>query len=181
MQKRALVIVAGLAMSLLSIGSLQAKEIDDDTKAKKGVVRCGGNNNLRQGGTEIQFSSYTFRNFNAAASITIERLTFFDATGAVLFDSNASGFPAFANGVLGPADQVLDANQTAQLDTPDLLPFLPETLRPIQLEIVWSASEKVLLLHASQTRIGRQRDAVTGAQLQERSRDSGRCDTISAK
>jgi hypothetical protein len=51
-------------------------------------------------------------------------------------------FPPFSNGVLGPADNVLEPNQTAQVDSTDVLPFLPENQRPIQLEIVWSGQEE---------------------------------------
>jgi hypothetical protein len=180
MGKKAQVVFAGLVASLISAGSLHAGESDHDTKARQGTVRCGGNNFLRQGGTEVHFTSYNLRNYGSAP-ITIERMTFFDATGAVLFDTNTSGFPVFSNGVLGPADQVLEPNQTAGLDSADLLPFLPQTQRPIQLEITWSAPERVLILDVALVRIARQRDPVTGQQLQERSRHLRDCRTIGLK
>ena len=178
MGDKAPVILAGLFLSLGLAGNSHAANVDDDTKARQGVVRCGGSNFLRQGGTEIHFTSYSLRNLSSTTPITIERLTFFDATGSVLFDSGTSGFPPFGNGILGPFDTVLDPNQTAQLDTIGLLPFLPDTQRPIQLEITWSAPERVLTLEVSGTRIARQRDLATGLELAERSRGSVGCRTI---
>lgn len=180
MEKKAALILAGLALSLVSFGGAQAADIDGDLKARAGTLRCGGSNHLRQGGTELHFTSYNLRNFSTTTPITVERLTFFDANGMVLFDSNVSGFPTFSNGVLGPADNVLDPNQTAQVESTDVLPFLPENQRPVQLEVVWSAPARVLLLDVVGVRLVRQRDPVTGAQLQERSRDAGSCRTISA-
>jgi hypothetical protein len=179
MERKTALILSGLALSLASFGEPQAADIDGDLKARGGTVRCGGSNHLRQSGTELHFSSYNLRNFGAAP-VTVERLTFFDANGMVLFDSNASGFPPFSNGVLGPADNVLEPNQTAQVDSIDVLPFLPENQRPIQLEIVWSAPARVLMLDVVGVRLVRQRDPVTGAQGQERSRDAGSCRTIHA-
>ncbi len=178
MGNKALTTLAGLVLSLSSSSALHAADIDDDTKARQGVVRCGGNNFLRLGGTEIQFTSYSVRNLSSTTPITVARLTFFDATGSVLFDSGTSGFPPFVNGILGPSDTVLDPNQTAQLDTVGLLPFLPDTQRPIQLEITWSAPERVLTLQVSGARIARQRDPATGALLAERSRGPSECRTI---
>jgi hypothetical protein len=171
-------ILAGLFLSLGLAGTSRAADIDDDTKARQGVVRCGGNNFLRLNGTEIQFTAYVFRNMSSTTPITVERLTFFDAAGSVLFDSDTSGFPTFDDAILGPSDNVLEPNQTAQLNSFDVLPFLPQNLRPIQLEIVWSAPERVLTLEAIGVRISRQRDPVTGAQLAERGRDGNRCRTV---
>jgi len=178
MNNKACIVFAGLFLSLASAGPLSARDIDDDTKARQGTVRCGGSNFLRLNGTEVQFTSYNFRNMSSTTPITIERLRFFDATGSALFDSNASGFPLFDNGILGPSDNVLDPNQTAQLDTLGLLPFLPDTQRPIQLEINWSAPERVLTLDVALVRVGRQRDPVTGQQGPERSRHVRECRTI---
>lgn len=171
-------ILAGLLLSLGLAGTSHATNIDDDAKARQGVVRCGGNNFLRLNGTEIQFTAYNLRNMSSTTPITIERLTFFDATGSVLFDSGTSGFPTFENAILGPSDNVLEPNQTAQLNSDDVVPFLPENRRPIQLEIAWSAPERVLTLEVIGVRISRQRDPATGAQLVERGRDGNSCRTI---
>jgi hypothetical protein len=160
-------------------GASHAANIDEDVKARQGVVRCAGSNFQRLGGAEVHFSSYALRNLSSTTPITIERLTFFDATGSVLFDSGVSGIPAFANGVLGAGDAVLDPNQTAQLDTVGLLPTLATSQRPIQLEVAWSAPERVLTLQASEARIVRERDVATGTQLTERSRSTSSCRTIS--
>jgi hypothetical protein len=178
MGDKAPAILAGLLLLLGLAGTSHAAAIDDDVKARQGVVRCGGNNFLRQGGAEIHFTAYNFRNVSSTTPITIDRLTFFDANGAVLFDTATSGFPTFENSVLGPADNVLGPNQTAQLNSDDVVPFLPENQRPIQLEIVWSAPERVLTLEASGNRVSRQRDPATGAQLAERGRDGNSCRTI---
>ena len=180
MQKQTGLVLAGLALSLASAIPLQAAQIDGDERARSGTVRCGGSHHLRQNGAELHFTSYNFRNFNADTPITIERLTFFDATGAVLFDSNVSGFPTFDNSVLGPSDNVLDPNQTAQLDTTDVLRdnFLLQERRPIQVEIVWSAPARVLTLGASATRLVRERNPANGNQGAERSRDANACRTI---
>src|SRR5262245_26217712 len=181
MSKRPFIVSLGLLLSLISAGALYAEDGDNDFKARRGTVRCGGSNFLRLSGTEVQFATYLFRNFSSTTPITVERLLFFDATGSVLFDSNSSGFPPFTNGVLGPVDQELDPNQSAQLDTVPLLPFLPETQRPIQLEISWSAPERVLPLDVTTIRLVRQRDPVTFLQGPERSRDHTDCKTISLR
>lgn len=179
MSNRPHLFLAVVVMSLGVAGTSHAANIDEDTKARQGVVRCGGNNLLRLSGAEVHFSSYTLRNLNSTTPITVERLTFFDATGNVLFDSGVSGIPAFANGVLGAGDAVLDPNQAAQLDTVNLLPFLAMSQRPIQLEVTWSAPERVFTLQVSEVRIVRERDVSTGAQLAERSRSVSGCRTIS--
>jgi len=181
MRRGACIVVAGFALCMLWIGLTRAAEIDGEAKARKGTVRCAGSNSLRLAGTEIQYASYNLRNLNSATPITIERMTVFAATGQVLFDSDASGLPQFPNGVLGPSDNVLDANQTANIDTTNFLPFLPDNLRPIQVEFVWSAAERALLLDVSFIRVSRQRDPQTGQELQERSRSNGACRTISVE
>jgi hypothetical protein len=179
MNSKARFILAGLTLSLAAIGTPQAAEVDGDLKARSGIVRCGGSNHLRLSGTEVQPTFYDMRNFNSTIPITVERLTFYDANGMVLFDSNSSGFPPFGNGVLGPADNVLDPNQTAELDSTQVLPFLPQNQRPVQLEITWSAPQRALTLDVAVVRVARQRDAATGAVGEERSRNAGGCRTIS--
>jgi hypothetical protein len=180
-QGKARIIFGVLTLCLLWSSLPRAAELDGDAKARKGTVRCAGSNSVRLAGTEIQFASYNLRNYNSAIPITIERLTVYAATGQVLFDSDSSGLPQFPNGALGPADNVLDPNQTANIDTTDFLPFLADNLRPIQVEFIWSAPERALLLDASFIRVARQRDPATGQQLQERSRSNGTCRTISVE
>ena len=115
-------------------GAALADRGKGETTARQGVVKCGGNNFLRLGGTEIQFASYTLRNFDATQPIVVDRMRFFDANGNVLFDTAGGALPLAENGVLGPANSTLNPNQTAQFNTNDILPFLAQTDRPIQLE-----------------------------------------------
>ena len=106
----------------------------------------------------------------------------FEADGSVLFDSNLSGLPATTNDILGPADNLLQPNQTAQFDSGNIVPsFLAQTDRPIQLEIQWSAPDKVLILDVSLVRLGRQRDPSTGSIGVERTRFLRECTSISLR
>src|SRR6266550_3888101 len=141
-------------------GAALADRGEGETTARQGTVRCGGNNFLRLGGTEIQFASYILRNFDATQPIVVDRMRFFDANG---------------NGVLGPANNTLNPNQTAQFNTNDILPFLAQTDRPIQLEIEWSAPRRALGLDVITIRVARQRDPATGAILAERGRHATEC------
>lgn len=143
-------------------------------------MRCGGTHSIGHGGTEIQWTNYVFRNFNSTTPITIRRLVFFDAQGGVLFDSNVNGFPGFDNGVLGPSDNVLNANQTASLHTLGMDP-LSSTQRPIQLEIEWAAPEKALTLDVAVVRSSNRRDPETRQLFEERARHLRDCRTISYK
>ena len=159
-------------------GAALADREEGETTARRGVVRCGGNNFLRLGGAEIQFASYNLRNFDATQPIVVDRMRFFDANGNVLFDTAGGALPPAENGVLGPANNTLNPNQTAQFNSNDILPFLAQTDRPIQLEIEWSAPRRALGLDVITVRIARQRDPATGAILAERSRDANGCRSI---
>src|SRR5438046_10463426 len=108
-------------------GAALAERGEGETTARQGVVRCGGNNFLRLGGTEIQFASYTLRNFDATQPIAVERMRFFDANGNVLLDTAGGALPRAENGVLGPANSTLNPNQPAEFNTNDILPFLAQT------------------------------------------------------
>lgn len=169
------------AVSLAVAGTSYARQDDGEQTAREGVVACGGTNFLRRGDTEIHFTNYNLRNLNATTPIRIERVVVYLATGAVLFDSDVHGFPAFESNRLGPDDQLLDPRQTAQLGTDVLLPFLAEDQRPLQVEFTWSAPERVLTLGVSATRVVRGRNAATGQQLDERSRDAAGCRNVSLR
>jgi hypothetical protein len=148
---------------------------------RQGVVRCGGNNLLRLNGTEVHFISYTLRNFDSTNSIGIDRLRIFDANGNVLFDTanNPGGsLPPAENGVLGPTNNMLAPNQTAQFDSNNLIEFLAQPDRPIQFEVQWSASRPALSLDVVANRIVRGRNATTGNMLEERARSALGCRTI---
>lgn len=146
--------------------------------ARQGVVRCGGSNFLRLGGTEIHTAAYILRNFDSANPIVIDRLRFFDATGAVLFDSAVGGLPQSENGILGPGNNTLGPDQTGQFNTDGIVPFLPQANRPIQMEIEWSAARPALSLDVITVRLIRQRDPATGAVQAERSRSAIECRSI---
>ena len=172
-----------LLMAIFSLvaGAAQADRSEGEKTARQGVVRCGGNNFLRLGGTEIQFASYTLRNFDSIQPIAVDRMRFFDANGNVLFDTAGGALPPAENGVLGPTNNTLNPNQTAQFNTNDILPFLAQTDRPIQLEIEWSAHRAALSLDVITVRISRQRDPATGAILAERGRHATECRSILLK
>ncbi|MFN7085520.1 MAG: hypothetical protein ACK4N4_02695 [Burkholderiales bacterium] len=181
MYKRKSVLAAMVGLCFTAgIGAAVAGEAEQDKKARQGTVRCGGTHSTAHGGTEIQWTNYVFRNLNSTTPITIKRLVMFDALGNVLVDSNLNGFPPFDNGVLGPADNILDANQTASLTTLGMAP-LPPTQRPIQLEIEWTAPEKALTLDVSVVRPSNRRDPATGQIFEERARHLRDCRTISFK
>ena len=169
-------------LSLLLSGTVMAGPSDGEAVARQGVVRCGGNHFLRLSGTEAHTTFYVLRNYNSTRSITIDRMIAFEADGSVLFDSDVSGLPATTNDILGPADNLLQPNQTAQFDSGNIVPsFLAQTDRPIQLEIQWSATGKVLILDVSLVRLGRQRDPSTGSIGVERSRFLRECTSISLR
>lgn len=180
MKKACCVLLASL-VSLTFAGAVQADRGEGATAARHGLIRCGGSNFLRLSGTEVHFTSYVFRNFDSAIPITIDRMRFFDASGVVLFDTGGGPLPLSDNGVLGPADNTLEPNQTVQFGSENILPFLAQTDRPIQLELEWSAARPALSLDAITVRISRQRDPSTGAFLVERGRHAIECRTISLR
>ena len=98
-----------------------------------------------------------------------------------IFNSASSTLPLSETGNIGPANNVLGANQSTQFISFDFLPFLAQTQRPIQLELAWSSRKAAIMLDAVTSRISRQRDPGTGAVLQERARHALECRTISAR
>jgi hypothetical protein len=150
------------------------------TKEKKGgVLRCGGTSSLRLGGTEAQFTAWDLRNLSSTTPITIERVTFFAATGTVLFDSTVSGLPPFNAGVpVGAAynNNILGPNQTTGLTSFDVVGFvLDPTLLPLQVEFVWSATAQVPPLDVRTIRLSRERNPSTGALGADRARGDFNC------
>lgn len=159
----------------------QANSSEGPATARQGVVRCGVNNFLCLNGTEMHFTSYVSRNVDSTTPIVINRMRFFDATGAVLLDSAYGPLPPAENGVLGPTNNTLNPNQSAQYDSFDLLDFLTQVNRPGQFEIEWSAAKAALTLDVVSVRISRARNPTTGAILEERGRHAVECRTIVAK
>jgi len=173
-------IFAGLLLSAVTFGATYTGDaLAQSNRAQSGVIRCGGNFFLRVNGTEQHESFYILRNFNSSIPITIDRLTFFDSHGNVLFDSKVAGFPQFDSGNLGPANNVLNGNNTDQIGTSSLFAPLDAQHRPIQAEIAWSAASRAIPLHASQSRNVRTRVAATGQILDERARTTNACTSIS--
>jgi hypothetical protein len=147
--------------------------------AAQGFARCGGNNFI--GGpsnTEMQITRLTLRNFDAMQPITVTRLVIYNAQGVTLWDSMVSGLPAFGNGILGPANNVLGPHQSSTLFSETFLPFLAQNDRPLQTMVTWSSLSPALPLGVNSQVVVRERDPVTGASLEERSRAGGDCEQI---
>ena len=171
------------AMLVLGVTeAAQASRSEGAATGRNGVVRCGGNNFLRLGGTEIQTASYILRNFDSTTPIVVERIRIWNANGVSLFDSVVSGgLPTFENGVLGATNNVLQPNQTAQLNTEDVVTFQAQNDRPLQMEVQWSAAKAALSLDAITVRISRARNATTGQVGEERGRHAIDCRSIFLK
>ena len=179
--RHAIAAMLATCLSLAAAGALagtRTENLRHDWWVQHGTIKCGGNAFVRLGGTELHFVNYVFRNLSSKWPITVDRLVFYDATGALLYDSKISGFPHFANGVLGPGDQTLRPNQTGQLDVLGLIPFLQPWQRPMQLEVKWSARDRVPPLSVDLIRLVQQLDPVTQAQGAEKTRDSQDCDEL---
>ena len=85
--------------------------------ATSGVIVCGGNQLIRNGGTEFHQTNYIFRNYDESIAINIERIRVYNASGLLLHDYPGSALPGFTNGVLGPMDNSLESFQSAQLSS----------------------------------------------------------------
>ena len=153
-----------------------AHDGDDAEMSRAGAVSCNATNFTRQGGSEIHLTNLNVRNVSVATPIRIDRIVVYDATATVLFDSNDDGFPQFETAFPTTADRLLGPKQTGQLGTDSFLPFVNDNLRrPFQMEVSWSAGERVHKPHFSTSRVVRQRNPAEGAQLDERSRDGSEC------
>ena len=76
------VLLSSLAIFSVALSDTTLADRDeDDVKVRSGVVRCGGNNFLRLNDTEVQFTAYNIRNFDATTAITITRMRAFDVSG----------------------------------------------------------------------------------------------------
>lgn len=177
MRDKASVLFAGIALALGTAGVSFAVSAADGERTKGGVLRCGGTSSLRLGGTEAQFAAWDLRNLSSTTPITVERVTFFAATGAVLFDSRVSGLPPFNAGVpLGPANNILGPNQTTGLTSFDVVGFITDaTLLPLQVEFVWSSTARVPPLDVRTIRLSRERNPSTGALGEDRARGDFNC------
>ena len=177
MSQKASVFFAGAALAVGMAGVSFAVSADDGEKKLGGVLRCGGTSSLRLSGTEAQFAAWDLRNLSSTTPITVERVTFFAATGVVLFDSKLSGLPPFNAGVpLGPANNILGPNQTTGLTSFDVVGFITDpTLLPLQVEFVWSATARVPPLDVRTIRLSRERNPTSGALGADRARGDFNC------
>lgn len=181
--RHVLAAVLGLGLALGSIGAMAHRAgHGHDASVDHGTIRCGGNYFARLVGTpeqELHFVNYVFRNRSSKGSISVDRLVFFDATGTMIYDSRTSGFPAFANQALGPADRVLRPNQTGQLDVSTFFSrFLDTWQRPMQLEVSWSSRDGAMPLSIDLVRLVQRVNPATGARGSELTRDSQDCDSF---
>jgi hypothetical protein len=177
----------GLLFTLGPVTNVFAGHADGTTRAIKGTVACGGNQVIRNGGQEFQGAIYVLRNYDPRIPISIDRIRFYDSSGNITHDflGGGGGLPTFINGILGPLDNTLEPNQTAQLRSWDVLGLtgLPINKRPIQVIIDWSANGRPLLLETGLVRIARKLE-ITPAGLKlgaERSRHLYECRTIRKK
>ena len=159
-----------LVGSLLAIG-VQPAFAQELERGKDGTLACVGNHDVRRGGSEITFTSYTFRNFNPDNAITIDSITIFAADGTVLRNMALGSFPAGFNNVVGP-------NQTANLTTRDVFGdsnISPPAPTPLQTIVKWTATSRGSDLYANAARQDRERNPVNGANLAQRARGLIRC------
>jgi hypothetical protein len=130
--KKTNAMLATLALSsamLLPIASSQASILEANTM-KRGVTFCGGNHNIRAGGTEKSFTIYTFRNYSPKP-MTITSLRIYDANGTVIVNyPDTSAFPPGFKTSLG-------ARQATVLNTDSILPYDPALARPLTMQVTW--------------------------------------------
>lgn len=170
-------LLMGSLLAGMAATSVQASDAERGRKGIEGSVTCGGAYYIRNGGTEIQRSTYVLRNVSDNGIIYLDRVRVFSATGAILFDSDVSGIPASYNGVITPADNSLDPRQTANLRIADLIPTQGRNNRPLQMVVDWNADEPTLTLDAVNVRTNTDIDPVTGKIGKQRGRHATACRT----
>lgn len=171
------VIIAGATYQ----GTANAAAADRAKKGIEGTVTCGGAYYIRNGGTEIQRSTYVLRNVADEGVISINRVRVFNATGAVLFDSDLSGIPASYNGVITASDNGLDPRQTANIRIADLITTQDKFDRPVQTVFNWTAETRTLTLDAVNVRTNTDIDPTTGKIGKQRGRHASACRTTKLK
>ena len=163
-----------------------ASPAEQDQRAISGTIACGGNHFNRLGGTEVQRTSYVWRNYNSSLAINIDRLALYDATGAVIVDYDASTLPVSRNNVIGGGDNTIEPFQTVQYRTLELVgAALPQNRRPIQAIIEWSADSRALIPEMVWVRNSRRQETIIDDQgnetvrlREERARHLNNCRSI---
>ena len=162
-------------------GTAQAAAADRGKKGVEGSVTCGGAYYVRNGGTEIQRSTYVLRNVSDTGTIFIKRVRVFNASGITLFDSDLSGIPASYNGIISSSDNGLDPRQTANLRIADLIATQGRNERPLQTVIDWTADDRILTLEAVNVRTNTDIDPLTGKIGKQHGRHATACRTTKLK
>jgi hypothetical protein len=170
-----------LSACLFTPVSAMAGHADKNDRGVEGSVTCGGNYLFRMGGTEVHRSTMVLRNFSDAGPISLDRVRVYNATGALIFDSNVSGMPPFVNNILSSSDNILDQRQSAQLNLPDFIPAQGSATRPLQTVFDWSATEPTLTLDVVHVRTVSDFDPVTGKVGRQIARNDGACRTTSLR
>jgi hypothetical protein len=181
--KIASLVLAG-SMALVSV----AAQASGPARGIGGSIACGDNNFNRLGGSEAHRSSWVLRNIGDT-SVRIEQMSLFDANGNVLFSADGASLPVFRNNVIGPGDNIIDANQTAQILSQDILGDggLDRNARPITMKFDWASDSKTRAPGIGSVRFVRERitsvDPVTGTATsslgKERSRHQRGCHNVS--
>jgi hypothetical protein len=140
-------------------------------KGSGGTLGCGGNHHRRLSGTELTFTSYTFRNFNMNRTLIIDDIRIFAADGTTL-----ASFPPFPAGF----DNVLAPHQTANFTTIDVFGTADLASIPIQLVANWRTADgqNGLQLWGTFGRQDRERDPSTNALLEQKTRGPVWCATL---
>lgn len=179
MKTKNLLVKFSVIACLLTPVLAMAGHADKTDRGVAGSVSCGGNALFRMGGTEAHRSTMILRNFSDSDSISLDRVRVYDATGALIFDSNASGMPPFVNNVLSSSDNMLNPRQSAQLNLADFIPAQGKDTRPLQTVFDWSATEPTLTLDIVHVRTVSDYDPATGKVGRQIARNAGACRTTS--
>jgi hypothetical protein len=151
---------AGAVMALAAFVPAKADNVDT---GRSGSVGCGGSF------TPYNVFAWTLRNFNETDALTITRMRIFDAQGGLRYDSLVSGLPLSLNGLLGPNNKQLGANQTTVFNSDQLQQqgvLVSGMPLPLQVLFDWTAQSRVVPLSATFVRMDHniQPDGTRGAQ-----------------
>lgn len=171
------ILMSIIIASITYQGTASAAAADKAKKGIEGTVTCGGVYYIRNGGTEIQRSTYVLRNVSEKNTISLNRIRVFNASGTVLFDSELSGIPASYNGVITANDNGLDPRQTANLRLADLISTQNRYDRPLQTVINWTSDTRTLTLDTAHVRTNTDIDPATGKIGKQRGRHASACRT----